>query len=277
MEREELGICPTASLASFLPLPEDVLGARCARHDLPCMEIFPYALLLLPSLSPAKLPVKFLAQLPSQSLFSPSPASKGCKRPPFLESLAHPLYKATHLHPTAPNQKLSNPPPLSLSTYLNLLPLFLDLSFSVGSSTILHLSVLSQMASNREVAAPAETMVGGDDFEDYLPVMAERLGGDGLLEELCAGFRLLADPRLGLITFESLKRNAAALGLEGLSDGELMGMLEEGDMDGDGALDQMEFCVLMFRLSPELMDESRRVVDEALQHELMSGRGFFFS
>ncbi|CAA7394587.1 unnamed protein product [Spirodela intermedia] len=123
---------------------------------------------------------------------------------------------------------------------------------------------------------PVDGWVGRSEFEDYLPVMAEKLGAEGLLEELCNGFRLLADPRRGLITFASLKQNAAALGLEGLSDGELMGMLQEGDMDGDGALDELEFCVLMFRLSPELMAESHRVVDEALRHELMNESVFFF-
>ena len=100
-------------------------------------------------------------------------------------------------------------------------------------------------------------MAERSEFEDHLPVMAQKLGAEGLLEELCRGFRLLADATRGLITFDSLKRNAPALGLEGLSDGELMGMLKEGDLDGDGALDEMEFCVLMFRLSPELMAESR--------------------
>nr|CAD1823261.1 unnamed protein product [Ananas comosus var. bracteatus] len=69
------------------------------------------------------------------------------------------------------------------------------------------------------------------------------------------GFQLLMDQRSGLITFQSLKRNAAALGLGQLGDEELMGMVREGDVDGDGALDQMEFCVLMLRLSPQLMDD----------------------
>ncbi|CAA6658339.1 unnamed protein product [Spirodela intermedia] len=122
---------------------------------------------------------------------------------------------------------------------------------------------------------PVDGWMGGSEFEDYLPVMAEKLGAEGLLEELCNGFRLLADPRRGLITFASLKQNATALGLEGLSDGELMGMLQEGDMNGDGALDELEFCVLMFRLSPDIMAESHRVVDEVLHHELMNESVFF--
>jgi len=101
-------------------------------------------------------------------------------------------------------------------------------------------------------------------FEDYLPVMAERLGEEGLMQELASGFRLLMDPASGLITFDSLRRNAPLLGLGAMSDDDLRGMLAEGDFDGDGALTEMEFCVLMVRLSPELMDEPRRWLDDAV-------------
>ncbi|RDY00480.1 Calcium-binding protein PBP1, partial [Mucuna pruriens] len=94
-------------------------------------------------------------------------------------------------------------------------------------------------------------------FQDYLPVMANKLGGDGLIDELCNGFNLLMDSDKGVITFDSLKRNSALLGLQGLSDEDLRSMLVEGDFDGDGALNQLEFCVLMFRLSPELMEDSK--------------------
>ncbi|KAF8409431.1 hypothetical protein HHK36_005507 [Tetracentron sinense] len=106
------------------------------------------------------------------------------------------------------------------------------------------------------------------DFEDFLPTMADKLGGEGLIGELCNGFQLLMDGDKGLITFESLKRNAVLLGLQDLRDDELLSMLREGDMDGDGALNQMEFCVLMFRLSPDLMEESQSCLEEALQQEL---------
>lgn len=105
-------------------------------------------------------------------------------------------------------------------------------------------------------------------FQDFLPMMAHKLGGEGLMSELCNGFNLLMDSSKGVITFESLKRNSALLGLEGLSDDDLWCMLREGDFDGDGALNQMEFCVLMFRLSPELMEESEFWLEDALQHEL---------
>ena len=103
------------------------------------------------------------------------------------------------------------------------------------------------------------------DFEDLLPVMASKLGGEGLINELCNGFQLLMDKDSGVITMESLRKNAAFLGLQDLSEDELAGMVKEGDLDGDGALNQMEFCVLMFRLSPELMQESRFWLEEELK------------
>ncbi|KAF7822797.1 G-type lectin S-receptor-like serine/threonine-protein kinase [Senna tora] len=96
-----------------------------------------------------------------------------------------------------------------------------------------------------------------DNFQDYLPFMVGKLGGDGLIDELCNGFNLLMDSEKGVITFDSLKRNSAFLGLQGFSDEDLRSMLRQGDFDGDGALNQLEFCVLMFRLSPELMEGSK--------------------
>ncbi|KAK9133671.1 hypothetical protein Scep_013199 [Stephania cephalantha] len=117
----------------------------------------------------------------------------------------------------------------------------------------------------------ADQKRGGVVFEDYLPVMAEKLGGEGLIGELCNGFQLLVDQDKGVITFESLKRNSALLGLEGLRDEELLSMLREGDIDGDGALNQMEFCVLMFRLSPDLMEESEVWLEQVLEREFMEG------
>ncbi|XP_009341452.1 calcium-binding protein PBP1-like [Pyrus x bretschneideri] len=106
-----------------------------------------------------------------------------------------------------------------------------------------------------------------DDFEDLLPVMADKLGGKGLIRELCNGFQLLMDKDKGVITLESLRRNSALLGLQNFREDELVSMVREGDMDGDGALNQMEFCVLMFRLSPELMEESWTWLEQAMQEE----------
>ncbi|KAG8373216.1 hypothetical protein BUALT_Bualt11G0000500 [Buddleja alternifolia] len=75
------------------------------------------------------------------------------------------------------------------------------------------------------------------------------------------------DSDKGVITFESLKKNSALLGLQEWSDNDLYGMLKEGDFDGDGALNQLEFCVLMFRLSPKLIDHSQFLLDEPFQQE----------
>ncbi|MCD7463260.1 centrin, EF-hand protein [Datura stramonium] len=90
-------------------------------------------------------------------------------------------------------------------------------------------------------------------FEDYFPSMIETLGVERFMEALYNGFCLLMDVSVGLITFESLKRNTMLMGLNELGDDELVCMLAEGDLDGDGALNQMEFCSLMFRLSPGLI------------------------
>lgn len=114
------------------------------------------------------------------------------------------------------------------------------------------------------------------DFEDLLPVMVDKLGGEGLINELCNGFQLLMDKVKGVITTEILKLNAAVLGFQDLTDDELASMVKEGDLDGDGALNQMEFCVLMFRLSPQLMEESQLWLREALNEELNNaGSGIY--
>eukprot|EP00249_Psilotum_nudum_P014099 c24668_g1_i1 orf=421-843(-) len=119
--------------------------------------------------------------------------------------------------------------------------------------------------------------VGGDgcgwmpnvvDFQDFLPVMAEKLGGENFMAELCNGFRLLADEAAGAITFGSLKKNAAFLGLQNMTDDELSAMIKEGDFDGDGQLNEREFCILMVRMSPTMMAEAEEWLDQALAEEL---------
>ncbi|GAA0149710.1 hypothetical protein LIER_36980 [Lithospermum erythrorhizon] len=99
-------------------------------------------------------------------------------------------------------------------------------------------------------------------FEDNFPAMIQRLGSEGFMRELCNEFCLLMDVAKGLITFESLRKNTLLLGIKDLKDDEIVCMLAVGDLDGDGALNQMEFCILMFRLSPTLMDGSNRWIQE---------------
>ncbi|RCV05734.1 hypothetical protein SEVIR_1G106400v4 [Setaria viridis] len=123
------------------------------------------------------------------------------------------------------------------------------------------------------MAASASPRAGGgsseEAYEDLLPVMGERLGAAGLLSELRAGFRLLADPARGAITAESLRRGAAAaLGVAGMAPAEADAMVREGDHDGDGALSEAEFCVLMVRLSPGIMADAEAWLEEAIANEL---------
>ncbi|KAF5728980.1 calcium-binding protein PBP1-like [Tripterygium wilfordii] len=113
------------------------------------------------------------------------------------------------------------------------------------------------------------TREGGVVFEDFFPAMMEKLGADGFMKELCNGFRLLVDEDKGVITFESLKKKSGLLGLKDTSDEEVICMIREGDLDGDGGLDEMEFCTLMFRLSPALMRDSSELLAEAINFDEM--------
>jgi len=111
-----------------------------------------------------------------------------------------------------------------------------------------------------------KTATSGE-YQDLLPVMAEKLDVKTFVSELCGGFRLLADPEKGLITSESLRRNSALLGMEGMSKEDAEAMVREGDLDGDGALNETEFCVLMVRLSPEMMQDAETWLQKALEQE----------
>jgi hypothetical protein len=118
-------------------------------------------------------------------------------------------------------------------------------------------------------SSEAAAAAAGEAYEDLLPVMGERLGAAGLLSELRAGFRLLADPARGAITAESLRRGAAAaLGVAGMAPAEAEAMVREGDHDGDGVLSEAEFCVLMVRLSPGIMADAEAWLEEAIADEL---------
>ncbi|XP_014491524.1 calcium-binding protein KIC [Vigna radiata var. radiata] len=122
------------------------------------------------------------------------------------------------------------------------------------------------MESNQS-AREKESMVE-EVFEDMLPVMAEKLGVETFVSELCGGFKLLADPETSLISGESLMRNSALLGMNGMSKEEAEAMVGQGDLDGDGKLNETEFCILMLRLSPGIMEEAEAWLHKALQQHL---------
>ncbi|KAF4384518.1 hypothetical protein F8388_003825 [Cannabis sativa] len=110
------------------------------------------------------------------------------------------------------------------------------------------------------------------EYEDLLPVMAEKLDVENFVSELCKGFELLADPEKGLITSESLRKNSAFLGMEGMSKEEAEAMVREGDLDGDGALSETEFCILMVRLSPGMMEDAEIWLEKSIDQELSKSK-----
>ncbi|BBN12967.1 calcium-binding protein KIC and related proteins [Marchantia polymorpha subsp. ruderalis] len=111
--------------------------------------------------------------------------------------------------------------------------------------------------------------MGGDIcFQDFLPIMAQKIGPEDFSKELCNGFCMLADPRTNTITIQSLKKNARRLGLEGITDQEFREMIAQGDLDGDGVLSEREFCALMIRSSPALLAHAETWLLDALDEEL---------
>ncbi|XP_076935332.1 calcium-binding protein KIC-like [Bidens hawaiensis] len=105
-------------------------------------------------------------------------------------------------------------------------------------------------------------------YQDLLPVMAEKLELTTFMDELCNGFRMLADEKIGLITPESLRKNSRFLGMEGMSKEDAEGMVLKGDLDGDGFLNETEFCILMVRLSPEMMEDAEMWLEKAIEYEI---------
>ncbi|CAI0373999.1 unnamed protein product [Linum tenue] len=98
--------------------------------------------------------------------------------------------------------------------------------------------------------------------------MAEKLDVEGFVKELCGGFQLLCDAEKGLITAASLRANSELLGMEGMTEQDAEAMVREGDLDGDGALSEAEFCILMVRLSPGMMEDAEAWLEKALHQEL---------
>ncbi|CAI0373998.1 unnamed protein product [Linum tenue] len=80
--------------------------------------------------------------------------------------------------------------------------------------------------------------------------MAEKLDVEGFVKELCGGFQLLCDAEKGLITAASLRANSELLGMEGMT------------------LSEAEFCILMVRLSPGMMEDAEAWLEKALHQEL---------
>ncbi|CAL1384690.1 unnamed protein product [Linum trigynum] len=119
-----------------------------------------------------------------------------------------------------------------------------------------------------ENSLPISNRSSETEYEDLLPVMAEKLDVEGFVKELCGGFQLLCDAEKGLITSGSLRANSELLGMEGMTEQDAEAMVREGDLDGDGALSEAEFCILMVRLSPGMMEDAEAWLEKALHQEL---------
>ena len=73
-------------------------------------------------------------------------------------------------------------------------------------------------------------------------------------EEVMKVFRLFTDLCLDYITFRNLKRVVTELN-EGLSDDEMMEMIDEADRNNDGKIDFEEFFRVMKKRGDNLLDD----------------------
>lgn len=77
-------------------------------------------------------------------------------------------------------------------------------------------------------------------FPQFQTVMAQRILARDPREEISRAFELFDEGGKGKINLSDLRRVARELG-EGLEEEELAAMIEEFDLDGDGAIDREEF------------------------------------
>ena len=85
---------------------------------------------------------------------------------------------------------------------------------------------------------------GSIEFDEFVDMMTSRMANRDSKEEVMKVFRLFTDEGSDYITFRNLKRVVTELN-EGLSDDEMMEMIDEADRDGDGAINEEEFIRIM--------------------------------
>ena len=81
------------------------------------------------------------------------------------------------------------------------------------------------------------------DFKAFQKVMTQKIQARDPREEVLRAFELFDEGAKGKINLNDLRRVARELG-EGLEEEELMAMIEEFDLDGDGAINREEFMAI---------------------------------
>lgn len=112
-------------------------------------------------------------------------------------------------------------------------------SFGVSSQ-----DVQAQQASGAQGKAPQQAAYSHPKLllplQSFQYLMATRILGRDPREEILRAFELFDEGSKGKISLQDLRRVARELG-EGLQEEELVAMIEEFDLDGDGCIDREEF------------------------------------
>jgi Ca2+-binding EF-hand superfamily protein len=85
---------------------------------------------------------------------------------------------------------------------------------------------------------------GSLDFNDFLAVLIEKMGERDSKDQVSSAFALFAKPGSSGIGLADLRRVCHDIG-EHLTDEELLEMIKEADVDGDGCVSQDEFLKIL--------------------------------
>merc|ERR1712010_241551 len=85
---------------------------------------------------------------------------------------------------------------------------------------------------------------GTIDFDEFMILMSGKMSEKDAKADMAKAFKLFDADGTGKVTFKNLKAIAGELG-EAMSDGDLQGMMDEADTDGDGAINEAEFLAVM--------------------------------